>query len=334
MALGGGSETPDPFLIPGTETLRNRFNERDPDKLAKLERVFARERAMQGLMGVTISADGLRRLHRHLFRDVYQWAGETRQSMTMSKGDAFLHGRFVDSALAKQFDLLKAENNLKGLTADEFAERAAFHIAEINFIHPFREGNGRTMRPFLRELARQARHRLDIGRIDDRAWMQASVVSTRVQDYRPMGALIRSAIAASLREVTPKLRARLALTKAKAEVSKLLPDAVAQAERQLATITAVGDQGVRPRHVMARRRADERILDYLRSDRGAAHQLEVLRAAGVREITAPGRQPQTALDRILAIGRAAARALEELLPHQREQALEQVLSRERQTQPE
>ena len=75
----------------------------------------------------------------------------------------------IDAALAKQFELLKQERNLKGLTAENFAERAAFHIGEINFIHPFREGNGRTMRLFLRELAQQAGHTIDIGRIDGRA---------------------------------------------------------------------------------------------------------------------------------------------------------------------
>jgi fido (protein-threonine AMPylation protein) len=141
MAIENGSETPDPFLIRGTNTLRNRFNERDPEKLSRIERLLSGERAAQRLMGVAISPAGLCGLHRYLFQDVYPWAGQTRQSMTLSKGDAFLHGRFVDAALAKQFERLKQERNLKGLTAENFAERAAFHIGEINFIHPFREGN-------------------------------------------------------------------------------------------------------------------------------------------------------------------------------------------------
>ena len=90
-------------------------------------------------------------------------------------------------------------------------------------------------------------------------------------------------------------------------------------------IAAAMDQGPPYRQVVQSRRAAERTLRYLRSDRGPAHQVEVLRAAGVREITARGGKPQTSLDRILAIGRAAARALEELPATQREQALARVL---------
>lgn len=183
-------------------------------------------RLAEPLIGVRISPAGLRGLHRYLFQDVYPWAGRTRRSMTLSKGDAFLHGRFVDGALARQFELLKAEKHLKGLTLDKFAQRAAFHICEINFIHPFREGNGRTLRLFLRELARQAGHELDIGRVAGLAWMQASIVSTRTQDYGPMTAVIRSAIIGHIpkRAVAPEAgHARLILADALAEVSDRLP---------------------------------------------------------------------------------------------------------------
>jgi hypothetical protein len=155
--------------------------------------------------------------------------------------------------------------------------------------------------------------------------MQASVVSTRLQDYGPMAALIGVAITGPVRKVAPEPGARIDLATANAELSKRLPEAVAQAERQLTAIAAAMDQGPPYRQVVQSRRAAERTLRYLRSDRGPAHQVEVLRAAGVREITARGGKPQTSLDRILAIGRAAARALEELPATQREQALARVL---------
>jgi cell filamentation protein len=323
-------DTPDPFLIPGTDTLRNRFDEHDPDRLATIERLFARERAMQGLMGVIISPDGLRGLHRHLFQDVYPWAGQTRQSMTLSKGDAFLHGRFVDGALAKQFDLLKAEKNLTGLTAGAFAERAAFHIGEINFIHPFREGNGRTMRLFLRELAHRAGHKLDISRIDDRAWMQASIAANRTQDYRPMAAVIVAAITGRVQELkgaTRSIRARLELAAASAELAKHLPAAVREAERKLATVLQARRDDAQTSHLAVLQRWAERTLEYLKSQRGPAHQLDLLRAAQVEEITAAGRKPQTALDRVLAIGRAADQAVDRLPEQVRAQALARVQAR-------
>lgn len=196
MATYDGSDAyTDPFVIPGTNTLRNRFGERDPDKLAAIERVLTQERGMQPLAGVAISAEGFRALHRQLFQDVYQWTGEIRTDGTLSKGDAvFLPGRFVAGALVRQFELLKAEENLRGLSADDFATRAAFHISEINYIHPFREGNGRTMRLFLSELARQAGHNLQVDRIEARAWMEASIQGRETQDHAAMTAVIRGAI--------------------------------------------------------------------------------------------------------------------------------------------
>jgi cell filamentation protein, protein adenylyltransferase len=78
---------------------------------------------------------------------------------------------------------------LKRLAASDFAEHAAVITGDINYIHPFREGNGRTQLQYLKQLAGEAGHRLDLARIDGRRWIEASIMS-HAADYRPMAAVI------------------------------------------------------------------------------------------------------------------------------------------------
>ncbi len=63
---------------------------------------------------------------------------------------------------------------LKGLSGDAFARQAGEIIGDINHVHPFREGNGRVQMVYLRQLAAEAGHRLDVTRIEREAWMAAS----------------------------------------------------------------------------------------------------------------------------------------------------------------
>jgi len=97
----------------------------------------------------------LRRIHWHLFRDVYVWAGELR-TVDISKGDnRFAHHAFVGSAARPIFEKLAAEDYLAWLDAGAFCARAAYYLGELNALHPFREGNGRTQREFVQLLARR-----------------------------------------------------------------------------------------------------------------------------------------------------------------------------------
>ena len=94
---------------------------------------------------------GYRALHHHIFQDVYDWAGEYR-TVNIAKTHLFCLAPFIEKEMGRQFRELNAENNLQRLDMDTFADRAAHHIIELNAIHPFREGNGRTNRLFLEVL--------------------------------------------------------------------------------------------------------------------------------------------------------------------------------------
>lgn len=185
----------DPYVYPDTQVLQNRLDIRDAETLKQVERVSTAQRMMELLPKVALTYDGYKALHHHLFEEIYAWAGVPR-SVNLIKGETLFAppGR-VDPSMEQRFSLIRQEKALRGLSPTRFAERAAEHISEINAIHPFREGNGRTQRAFLKVLAQQAGHVLDLSRIEPAPWNQASILGIALE-YRPMAAVIASALVA------------------------------------------------------------------------------------------------------------------------------------------
>jgi cell filamentation protein len=184
----------DPYVYPGTDVLRNKENIRDARELEAFERTATANRMETLPDNTPITAEGYREIHRYIFQDVYDWAGKARMVDIAKDDDLFCLAPYIDQELAKRFEAIRAENGLRGLSAEEFAARAADHISELNAIHPFREGNGRTQRAFLFVLGRQAGHEVDMTRIDPQAWNDASRESFRTGDPTPMRNVIASAI--------------------------------------------------------------------------------------------------------------------------------------------
>jgi cell filamentation protein len=133
-------------------------------------------------------------IHRHLFQDVYVWAGSLRTVRIAKGGSAFCYPENLDRELGRLFADLAKQKSLSGLDADAFAEKAAHFLAELNAIHPFREGNGRTQLAFMAALADQAGHPLSLERIDPKAMLDATVASFGGSE-KPLVRLIRGLIA-------------------------------------------------------------------------------------------------------------------------------------------
>jgi cell filamentation protein len=109
----------------------------------------------------------LRGFHREIFGAVYPWAGDLRKvDIARAENDMFCRWQFVESYSAGVFAELAAEGHLGKLTRSAFVGRLAYYYAEINAIHPFREGNGRAQRAFLGQLARDAGWRIAWSEID------------------------------------------------------------------------------------------------------------------------------------------------------------------------
>ncbi len=154
----------DSYTYPNSPVLINIKDIRDGERLEQFESHAVYLRGAQLLLrpiAGRFDLAHLRAIHRHLFQDVYSWAGELR-TVNISKGSStFGLAPFVERHLTVELDRIKRENFLVGLERAQVVERLAYFLSEINAAHPFREANGRTQREFIRELARQAAHKVN-----------------------------------------------------------------------------------------------------------------------------------------------------------------------------
>src|SRR5580700_5279155 len=137
----------DPYVYPGTNVLRNRRDLTDPELLARFEARQTHRRIAE-LVDTPLAGrfDGahLKAIHRHIFQDVYGWAGQFRTVNISKSGHLFGLAAFLEPALRQALEKLSFESYLAGLDAAAFAGRAAWLLGELNAAHSFREGNGRT----------------------------------------------------------------------------------------------------------------------------------------------------------------------------------------------
>lgn len=152
------------YCYPGTDVLINLFDVQDEEKLKELEKVYSLLRLSE--MQIKKPADPLDvqaflAIHQYLLQEVYPFAGELRKEMISKGSSSFAHPQHIETHLLKIFDELKAENYLKELPRNQLISRLAYFLSELNALHPFREGNGRSIREFARQLLLNAGYRLD-----------------------------------------------------------------------------------------------------------------------------------------------------------------------------
>lgn len=153
------------YCYPGTGVLKNKFNIRDKTKLEAVERDLTALRIKEivsnpDIIEGSFDLEHLKKLHKYIFQDVFDWAGSIR-TVRVSKSIMFAYPENIESEAKKYFKMLKDENYLKNLSTDKLCDRLAFYKTEINMLHPFREGNGRVIREFIRTLAYNNGHQLN-----------------------------------------------------------------------------------------------------------------------------------------------------------------------------
>lgn len=160
----------DPYLYPGTDVLRNRFDIRDPNLLAQREQLETR-RALIDLRNAPITGTfdlaHYRDIHRRLFDRVYEWAGEPR-TIDLWKAEIVFQGRSVaySPPASIEADANYALGQMRerpptDLTDAREATRFSSAVAELWRSHPFREGNTRTLLAFVEQYTRQREMPLD-----------------------------------------------------------------------------------------------------------------------------------------------------------------------------
>ena len=179
------------YLAPGTDTLANKAGLTDPREAERYERTMTTRRLAE-LPRTPHTPGGYKNIHKHLFQDVYEWAGQSRtvemhrseqQPDGTVRRDAFIPTRFIEQGLATTFnDLKPALDRLRQEALKPPEERnielvakvAASHVGALNFVHAFRDGNGRTMRAQVDNLAQEAGLRLNEQALDRAAWNRGS----------------------------------------------------------------------------------------------------------------------------------------------------------------
>lgn len=133
-------------------------------------------------------------LHKYLFGDIYPWAGELRQ-VTISKGEnIFCAPEFIETSYNNIHKEILKSNCLKNIDNKELYKYLAYYHGEINIIHPFREGNGRTTRAFLDLMVYQSKgFNLDYSCVNKKEFIQASIDSS-VLNYNKMENIYKNII--------------------------------------------------------------------------------------------------------------------------------------------
>ncbi|MCQ9677616.1 Fic family protein [Corynebacterium sp. BF-R-2] len=177
----------DNYFIPGTKVLKNRLGLDDAEELRIVEEklVFLRivELEAAPVEGAFDYAH-FKAIHRHLFQDVYEWAGEERTApvgqFMIKAGHAYYPaGPEMTKAAEKLFAGLAQDNFLRGLGFDEFVAKLAELWGELNVVHSFREGNTRTQTVFFDALVKAAGYRLDVERLANDADVRAEFIAAR-----------------------------------------------------------------------------------------------------------------------------------------------------------
>jgi len=155
----GNSTTNSIYCYSDSFVLKNKLNITDYDELKKVEKelTFMKidalyERPITGTFNIT----HLKKIHKYLFEDIYDFAGKLRMEdieKTKPVYTKFLNHNDIKNSLIVLFNNLEKENYLIDYSKDNFIKRSSYYLGELNYIHPFREGNGRVIREFYRNLA-------------------------------------------------------------------------------------------------------------------------------------------------------------------------------------
>lgn len=174
----------DPYTYPDSTVLINTLNIRDAKTLEQVEAKITYAKMQQSLPHGQWDFAHYKAIHKHLFADLYEWAG-TQRTVSIAKGNTlFALPERISPCLEVVFSQLKQDQHLQDLKLDPFIEKSAYYFNELNAIHPFREGNGRTNRVFFSALAHHAGYTLSWAKVNPDLYMQASILGFEQSDEK------------------------------------------------------------------------------------------------------------------------------------------------------
>ena len=189
------------YCYPGSTVLVNRLNIRDQAELDRVERqiVLLKSAVAEREMPFRdVNFPYYLDLHRMLFAELYEWAGTLREIDMSKKGTDFYPVKELERLGELRFQRLAKDNYLCGLRQKQFADALAALYHDLNMLHPFREGNGRTERLFLTLLVRNAGYDIRFAGCDRDLLMIAAIQAAQGDI-----SLLRDTLFSLLREIPP-----------------------------------------------------------------------------------------------------------------------------------
>jgi cell filamentation protein len=176
----------DPACYPGTIILRNIPGFTDAEALESFEIEAVALRLEEGLPSGNLDTAHYQSIHKYLFQDVYEWAGEYRTIRTAKGGNWFCYPENIGQEMERLFARLAGSEFQPESDVEQFILALADFIGDLNAIHPFREGNGRTQLVFIRLLGQNAGHLFRPESVEAEEFLSAMIASF----YGKMDALI------------------------------------------------------------------------------------------------------------------------------------------------
>ena len=162
---------------PDNATLKNKFGIRDFETAKNLERDLSALRLTSvGYITGDFDTKHIKSIHKHLFQDMYDWAGEFRKVNIYKQNVSFCDVTKLDNwftSLSKQLNANAVMQ--KGISVEKAADFMGMYYRAYNFGHPFREGNGRIGRVLLVQMAQQAGYNLSFKNVTKQEWEEASI---------------------------------------------------------------------------------------------------------------------------------------------------------------
>lgn len=156
------------YTYKGTNILVNKLDINDKRKLERYEKkmvAFKLATIHEVEFPNVFDEKRLKFIHNYLFCDVYDFAGMYRLENIIKENFVFSQYEYIEDNMKKIVNQINIDE-LKKLPFNEFIKKISYLMTELNVIHPFREGNGRAIREFIRELLKECGYDIDFSEID------------------------------------------------------------------------------------------------------------------------------------------------------------------------
>ncbi|MEI7689448.1 MAG: Fic family protein [Candidatus Saccharibacteria bacterium] len=164
------------YFVDGDDVLENRFGIINHNDLKEIEQEIVTKKTaiVLGEAFTVFDFNLLLHIHKVLFEDIYDFAGKIRTVNIAKPGAApFAYAKFISNEAVRIFDELASKKYLSGLGRQSFVQEISNLSAELNALHPFREGNGRTIRLFLILVADSAGYLIDYSQVSSKDLIRA-----------------------------------------------------------------------------------------------------------------------------------------------------------------